>query len=79
MDINEKDAVNDVLNILVVEPASDSEPLTRLRSGYHRKKLAVLVVSGKEREMISVSFTQDQIKKLPEQDVEKYIKRYETS
>ena len=29
--------------------------------------------------MISVSFTQDQIKKLPEQDVEKYIKRYETS
>ena len=66
----EKDVINDVLNILEVEPANDSK---------HREQLAVLVASGKAKEMIGVSLTQDQVKKLSEQDVEKYFKRYEAS
>ena len=66
----EKDAVNDVLNILEVEPESDSE---------HREQLAVLVASEQAKEMIGVSLTQDQVTRLSEQDIEKYFKRYEAS
>ena len=55
MDVNEKDAVSDALNILEVEPASDSRSSAGSRSGYHRQQLAVLVASGKAQEMIGVS------------------------
>ena len=70
MSDNEKDTVNDVLNILKVELSNDSE---------HQEQLAVLVSSGKAKKMIGVSLTQDQVKKLTQQDVEKYFKRYEAS
>ena len=63
---NKKDVFNDVRNILEIEPFSDSR---------HRERLAVLVASGKEKKMIGVS--EDQVKKLTEQDVEKYFERYE--
>ena len=43
------------------------------------EQLAVLVASGKAMEMIGISLTQDQVKKLFEQDVVKYFKRYEAS
>ena len=66
----EKDAVNNVLNILTAEPGSDSE---------HCDQLTVVIASGKAKEMIGVSLTQDQVKKLSEQDVEKYFKRFEAS
>ena len=62
---NKKDVFNDVRDILEIEPFSDSR---------HRERLAVLVASGKEK-MIGVS--EDQVKKLTEQDVEKYFERYE--
>ena len=38
-----------------------------------------IYVSGKVKEMTGVSLTKDQVKKLSEQDVEKYFKRYEAS
>ena len=70
MSDNEKDTVNDVLNILKVELSNDSE---------HQEQLAILVTNGKAKKMIGVSLTQDQVKKLTQQDVEKYFKRYEAS
>ena len=48
MSDNEKDTVNDVLNILKVELSNDSE---------HQEQLAVLVASGKAKKMIAVSLT----------------------
>ena len=48
MSYNEKDTVNDVLNILKVELSNDSE---------HQEQLAVLVASGKAKKMIGVSLT----------------------
>ena len=38
-----------------------------------------IYVSGKVKEMTGVSLTKDQVEKLSEQDVEKYLKRYEAS
>ena len=58
----------DVMNILEAEPSGD-----------HREQLAVLVASGKVKEMTGVDLTHDQVKRLSEQDVEKYFRRYETS
>ena len=43
----------------------------------YQEKLAVLVASGKAKEMMGVSLTQHQIKNLSEQDVEEYFKIYE--
>ena len=48
MSDNEKDTVNDVLNIPKVELSNDSE---------HQEQLAVLVASGKAKKMIGVSLT----------------------
>ena len=48
MSDNEKDTVNDVLNILKVELSNDSE---------NQEQLAVLVASGKAKKMIGVSLT----------------------
>ena len=66
----EQEAIADVTNILEAEPSSDTD---------HREQLAVLVASGKAKEMTGVDLTQDQVKRLGEKDVEKYFKRYETS
>ena len=70
MDMNGKEAVTDVKSILEAEPKSSSD---------HREQLAVLVASGKAKEMIGESFPQDQVKKLSEQDVENHFKGYEAS
>ena len=43
-----------------------------------REKLAVLVSTGKAKEAIGVQLTHEQVKRLSEKDVEKYIKRFET-
>ena len=68
----EQEAITDIIamNILEAEPTSDSD---------HREQLAVLVASGRAKEMIGASLTQDQVKRLSEKDVEKYFKRYEAS
>ena len=43
-----------------------------------REQLNVLVWTGKAKEAIGVQLTHEQVKRLSEKDVEKYIKRYET-
>ena len=55
MDMNEKQAITDAMSILKAEPSSDSD---------HRVQLAVLVASVKAKDMIGVSFTRDQVKRL---------------
>ena len=43
-----------------------------------REQLNVLVSTGKAKEAIGVQLTHEQVKRLSDKDVEKYIKRYET-
>lgn len=57
MDRNEEEAIIDVTRILEAEPWSVSD---------RWEQLAVLVASGKAKEMIGVSLNQDQVKKLSE-------------
>ena len=57
MDRNEEEAILDVTRILEAEPWSASD---------HWEQLAVLVASGKAKEMIGVSLNQDQVKELSE-------------
>ena len=54
-DTAEQEAKEDVTRILEAEPTNDSD---------HREQLAILVASSKAKEMIGVSLTQDQVKKL---------------
>ena len=68
--MEEAEAIADVMNILEAEPSSETD---------HREQLAVLVASGKAKEMTGVDLTQDQVKRLNEKDVERYFRRYETS
>ena len=70
MDMNGKEAITDAISILEAEPKISSD---------HREQLAVLASSGKAKEMIGESLTQDQVKKLSEQDVENHFKGYEAS
>lgn len=58
---NEQDAVNDFLNILEVEPSNDSD---------NREQLAVLVATGKAKEIIEQDLTQDKVKRLSRKDIE---------
>ena len=64
MDMNEKEAITNVISVLEAEPSSDAN---------YREQLAVLVASGKVKEMIGISLTQDQVKKLSEQGVKTYF------
>ena len=57
MDRNKEEAIIDVTRILEAEPWSVSD---------NWEKLAVLVASGKAKEMNGVSLNQDQVKKLSE-------------
>ena len=57
MDRNKEEAIIDVTRILEAEPWSVSD---------HWEQLAVLVASGKAKEMNGVSLNQDQVKKLSE-------------
>ena len=43
-----------------------------------REQLAILVCTGKCKEAIGASFSQDQVKRLGDKEVLKYYKRYET-
>ena len=68
--MEEEEAIADVMNIIEAEPSSETD---------RREGLAVLVASGKAKEMTGVDLTQDQVKRFNEKDVEKYFRRYETS
>ena len=44
-----------------------------------REKLAILVASGKAKEMVGKALTHDDIKRMSPDEVKKYAKRYETA
>ena len=71
METTEQESMQEVMNLLETEPQS--------LETYHREQLAILAASGQCKEMIGVELTQDQIKRLIKEDVEKYFKRYEAS
>ena len=78
---SEQDALNEVMQILEAEPAPDSLGLTSLAPGNDipakREKLAVLVSTGKAKEVVGVQLTHEQVKRLSDKEVEKFYKRQE--
>jgi len=74
----------DVMNLLQTEPEPSSGPaggLVPTAPGPDipalREQLAVLVSTGKAKEVIGVQLTHEQVKRLSDKEVEKFTKRYE--
>ena len=77
MDVTtEEVAMTEVMNLLEAEPTSTTPNTADIPS--LREQLAVLVSTGKAKEAIGVQLTQEQVKRLSDNDVQKYAKRYET-
>ena len=76
----EQDAL-DIMELLEAEPTPDSLGLASLAPGNDipakREKLAVLVSTGKAKEVVGVNLTHDQVKRLSDKEVENYHKRQE--
>ena len=79
----DQEALNAVMQLLEAEP-DNAKPtgLTSLVTPVNdipakREKLAILVSTGKAKEVIGVQLTHEQVKRLPDKDVEKYNKRQE--
>ena len=71
-------------NLLEVEPAggilnTQEDGFEDSQKDSHREQRAVLVASGRAKEIIGIELTQDQVKSASAKDVEKYFKRYEAS
>lgn len=76
-------AMEDIIREMELEAAPALSPLegqitegSTSEAAAHREQLAILVASGKPKEFVGVNLTHDDVKKLPEKDVEKYYKRY---
>ena len=72
----------DFVSELEAEPAPDSAGLASLVTPGNdipakREKLAVLVSTGKAKEVVGVQLTHDQVKRLSDKEVEKFHKRQE--
>ena len=72
----------DFVSELEAEPAPDSLGLASLVTPGNdipakREKLAVLVSTGKAKEVVGVQLTHDQVKRLSDKEVEKFHKRQE--
>ena len=71
----------EIMEFLEIEPTPDSLGLASLAPGNDipakREKLAVLVSTGKAKEVVGVQLTHDQVKHLSDKEVEKYHKRQE--
>ena len=69
----EQDALNEVMQILEAEPAPDSLGLFAPGNDIpaKREKLAVLVSTGKAKEVVGVQLTHEQVKRLSDKEVEK--------
>jgi len=85
MAAGEDAALAEVMNLLQTEPEPSSGPagsLVPTAPGPDipalREQLAVLVSTGKAKEAIGVQLSHEQVKRLNDKEVEKYIKRYET-
>jgi len=66
----------DVMNLLEAEPSSGIAPGPDIPD--LREQLAVLVSTGKAKEVIGASLPHEEVKRLSDKDVEKYTKRYKT-
>ena len=68
----------DFMSELEAEPAPDSLGLASLAPGNDipakREKLAILVSTGKAKEVVGVQLTHDQVKRLSDKEVENYHK-----
>ena len=86
----EQDPMKAINELLEVSPDSSTPSAVSLLSCFfsffvaflndtpdQREKLAILVSTGKSKEVVGVHLTHDQVKRLNEKDVEKYYKRYE--
>jgi len=72
-----QDALKEIDALLEIEPEREpAAPGPDIPS--LRERLAVLVSSGRSKEAIGVHLSHDQVKRLPDKDVEKLAKRYET-
>ena len=78
-------AFNEVMQLLEATPDT-AEPTGIVNLGFtpdandipaKRKKLAILVSTGKSKEAIGVQLTHEQVKRLSDKEVEKYNKRQE--
>ena len=79
----EQEALNEVMQLLEATPDT-TEPtgIVNLVTPANdipakREKLAILVSTGKDKEVIGVQLTHEQVKRLSDKDVEKYSKRQE--
>ena len=79
--MNFEQADLDVMEFLEVEPTPESGLASLVTPGNDipakREKLAVLVSTGKAKEVVGVNLTHDQVKRLSDKEVEKYHKRQE--
>jgi len=78
-----EDGLADVMHLTETEPTPSSGPAAGIVATAPdipalREQLAVLGSTGKVKEAIGVQLNHDQVKRLSDKDVEKYIKRYET-
>ena len=71
------DPMLEVMNLLEVEPTNAPPAVLPIGIPALREELATLVSTGKCKEAIGVSFSQDEVKRLDAKDVLKYHKRYE--
>ena len=70
--------LKEVMNLLETEATNASPAVLPIDIPALREELATLVCTGKCKEAIGVSFSQDEVKRLNDKDVLKYHKRYET-
>ena len=71
-------AMDEVMQLLDNEPINSPVISPSVNIPALREQLAVLVSTGRCKEAIGASLTQDQVKRLGEKEVIKYYKRYET-
>ena len=74
----EENLMQEVMDLLEVEPASSPAAVPGPDIPAHREQLAILVSTGKCKEAIGVALTHDQVKRLDDKDVIRHYKRYET-
>ena len=73
--------LNEIMQVLEAQPLETTSAAAAVlfddQIPAQRKKLAVLVSTGKSKEAIGAQLTHDQVKRLSDKDVQKYFKRYE--
>ena len=78
--MEEENVMAEVMNLLETEPTPEALPaaLPTTNIPELREQLAILVSTGKCKEVIGVNLTHEQVRRLGEKDVLKHYKRYET-